>query len=334
MKKYGVAGQLIAGFLLLAIASTPSPGTEERQWRTSEIRIRDPFILPVAETKTYYLYASAANRTGDKTPRQGVEAYLSGDLKIWQGPYSVFEVPADFWAPWMVWAPEVHRYKDRFYLFVTFTSRETLGRQTRSKDWPDLYKRGTQILAAASPLGPFLPFRNAPHTPPEWQALDGTLALEDGRPYMVFCHEWVQVGNGTVEAMPLAPDLSEMTGKPRTLFRGADAPWVKRSDRYVTDGPFVFRTKRGRLLMIWSSFGERGYALGIAVSASGRVAGPWRQLRQPLFSEDGGHGMIFRTFGGDLVLALHQPNRSPEEKLNLLRLRDTGDSLEIAGKLE
>ncbi len=42
---------------------------------------------------------------------------------------------------------------------------------------------------------------------------------------------------------------------------------------YVTDGCYLYRTGKGKLLMIWSSFGKDGYAIGIAESATGSVKG-------------------------------------------------------------
>lgn len=302
---------------------------ESKSLNISEIRIRDPFILSDLKTKTYFMYAQMSNRLGEKNPQKGVEVYISKNLKEWQRPSAVFQIPNNFGATWMVWAPEVHFYKGKYYLFVTFTSRDTLGPQTNGKQWPKLYKRGTQILVSDSPMGPFKPFRNEPHTPENWQALDGTLFVEDQKPYMVFCHEWVQIKDGTMEFVQLKDDLSGTIGFPVTMFKGSDAPWAKRSDRYITDGPFFYWTFQNELLMIWSSFGKQGYAVGIAVSQSKKLKGPWKQQSKPLFSNDGGHGMIFKTFDDVLLIALHQPNRSPNERLNLYKLRDTGKSLEI-----
>jgi len=303
--------------------------------KLSDIRLRDPFILADSETQTYFLYAQMSKRVGSDVHR-GVEVYTSKDLETWKGPTSVFQVPPDFWAHRAVWAPEVHHFEGMYYLMVTFTADDTLLPQS---DQPTLNKRGTQILKADSPHGPFQPFHNRSHTPLEWSALDGTLIVEGGQPYMVFCHEWLQVVDGTVECVRLKKDLSEQDGTPQTLFRASEAAWVKNlkdlgskyrgqlMDGYVTDGPFLFRTKTGRLLMIWSSFGMKGYALGIAVSVTGKVAGPWRQVPAPLFASDGGHGMIFRTFDGRWMLTLHQPNKSPDERARLFELVDTGEGL-------
>jgi GH43 family beta-xylosidase len=239
----------------------------------------------------------------------------------------------------LVWAPEVHAFKGKYYLFVTFTSGESLpaipGR-------PPQQKRGTQILVADKLTGPFKPFQNRAHTPTDWMALDGTLWVEDGQPYMVFSHEWIQLGNGTIELAKLKSDLSGLAGKPVTLFRAGDAPWVKdlkskdeKGNVYltlVTDGPFLYRTSKGNLLMIWSSFGQDGYTVGLAESTSGKIAGPWKQLEKPLFTGDGGHGMIFRPFDGRLILTLHKPNNDPDERAGFYELTDNEETLSIKKK--
>lgn len=301
--------------------------------RLGEIRVRDPFILADKATQTYFLYAQMDNRLDKQDDRKGVEVYTSKDLLRWYGPEPACVLPDGSWADLMVWAPEVHQYDDKYYLFVTFTSRETLPPQSGR---PPLNKRGTQVLVSDSPKGPFQPFHNRAHTPAQWMALDGTLWVEDGVAWMVFCHEWVQVIDGTMELVALKQDLSDIVGDPVTLFRASEAKWVRALGEpgtagygFVTDGPFLYRTRTGKLLMIWSSFGEQRYAVGLAVSTTGKVAGPWEQMEKPLFAADGGHGMIFETFDGQLMLTLHQPNSDRAERARFFELRDTGDSLEI-----
>ena len=301
-----------------------------------EIRIRDPFILADKNTKTYYMYAQMGNLRNVTHRKRGVEAYTSKDLQYWYGPQPVFVMPDDFWGREAVWAPEVHKYNGRYYLFVTFTSDKPL---PEVPNRPKNRLRGTSILVADSPAGPFLPFANKPHTPNAWMALDGTFWVEDGKPWMVFCHEWIQVTDGTMEAVRLADDLSQTIGNPITLFKASQAPWIRTPSDvdsqyqgnswfgYVTDGPFLYRTKTGRLMMIWSSFGEEKYAVGLAWSESGGITGPWKQMDKPLFKANGGHAMLFKTFNNKLMLVLHQPNTSPMERAKLLELKDTGDRL-------
>ena len=90
-------------FLILDSAfSQTKQNQESRSLKISEIRIRDPFILPDLKTKTYFMYAQMSNRLGEKNPQKGVEVYTSKNLKDWQGPSTVFRVPNAFWAKWMV----------------------------------------------------------------------------------------------------------------------------------------------------------------------------------------------------------------------------------------
>jgi beta-xylosidase len=303
--------------------STPKIQTVE----LSRVRLRDPFILPDQASSTYYLVTSLMRPPGPK--QHGVSVLTSKDLKTWQGPYSIFEIAPDFWAHGSVWAPEMHRYRGRYYLFATMNSREKLADEPWP-DWPEKTKRGTQVLVADSPLGPFEPFRNRAHIDPNLMTLDGTLWVEDGIPHMVYCHEWVQIKDGTIDLIRLKDDLSDVVGEPITLFKASDAPWTPPDrDRYVTDGPCLYRTKAGKLLMIWSSFTPTGYTTGIAISQSGKIHGPWTHQSDPLFHDDGGHGTIFRTFEGTLMLALHRPNRGPNERAHLFELEDTGATIRI-----
>ncbi len=302
----------------------------ERSFHLQDVRIRDACILPDAATQTYYLCTSIRPSEGGSRP--GVGVYTSQDLIEWRGPHIAFEVPADFWGQEGIWAPELHAYRGRYYLFLTINTQDPIAEP--QPGWLPFVKRGSQVLVGDAPRGPFRPFRNRAHLPVEWMTLDGTLWVEDGVPYMVYCHEWVQIKDGTVEVVRLTDDLSDIVGEPTVLFHGSDAPWGTGSrtypGSYVTDGPFLYRTRTGTLLMVWSSFISGAYATGVAVSETGKLHGPWRQEPEPLFAEDGGHAMIFRRFDGGLMLVLHQPNQPPNERARLFELEDTGDSIRIA----
>ena len=151
---------------------------------------------------------------------------------------------------------------------------------------------------------------------------------------MVFCHAWTQIGDGEMRAMPLSEDLSESMGETSLLFQASDAPWtvsfLKERPAYVTDGPFMYTCADGTLLMLWSSFCETGYAIGTARSTSGRVTGPWQQEDRPIYSADGGHGMVFRTFEGELMLSIHTPNDSPNERPIFIPLEEKNGTLECS----
>lgn len=286
----------------------------------AEIHIRDPFVLPMPNQNRYYLYGTRGHEAWTDHAT-GIDYYISEDLTNWEGPFLAFSPPADFWSDRNYWAPEVHVYREQYYLFATFKA--------------DGVKRGTQILKAESPTGPFLPLSDGPVTPSDWECLDGTLFVDvDGNPWIVFCHEWVQVGDGTICAMRLSDDLKSAIGEPQLLFEASSAPWSheinsKGRRGYVTDGPWLHRSENNQLLMLWSSFSNGAYAVGIARSVSSEISGPWEQFPEPLYSGDGGHCMIFRTFEGQLMLAFHSPNATPDERPHFIPLADNGSSLEI-----
>ena len=278
----------------------------------NEINIRDPFILP--ENGRFYMYGTRAANFGRGTG--GFDVYTSENLVHWSAPHTCFDSAAYGMNREVNWAPEVHRRNGAYYMFATFTNVTGL--------------RGTFALRADRPEGPFAPWSAGPLTPEAWECLDGTLyAAPDGTPYLVFCHEHTQISDGTVEYMPLTPDLRAAAGAPATLFRGSSLPGVgKTSDaHYVTDGPFMYTTKTGTLLMLWSSFMRGAYVQCVARSLSGGIEGPFEHL-PPLFTDDGGHGMLFRT-GDGLFFTYHKPNVSGAEHPHIVRLCDSGDTLTV-----
>lgn len=287
----------------------------------SDINIRDPFVLPVVAEKQYYLYGTTGAQTWTGLA-SGFDCYTGTDLQHWEGPFPAFRPPVGFWSDRNFWAPEVHVYHGRHYMFASFKAEGVC--------------RGTQILAAERPQGPFLPISEGPVTPSDWESLDGTLFVDaDDQPWMVFCHEWVQVGDGEICALRLSDDLTAAAGQPQLLFRASEAPWSveiasKNRKGYVTDGPWMHRLPNGDLLMLWSSFGQGGYTIGVARSTSGGVLGPWQQLPEPLYTGNGGHCMVFRSFDGQLLLALHRPNATPEERPQFVALRENESSIVIA----
>ncbi len=189
--------------------------------------------------------------------------------------------------------------------------------------------RGTTIAVSDSPTGPFTLIKtDGPIPPANFMTLDGTLYIDpDGTPWMVYAHEWIQKIDGTMEAIRLKPDLTASVGDPLYLFKASDAPWINqqaaattKENHYVTDGPELFRTNDGHLLMLWSSYENAGYVQTIARSKSGTLQGPWEQL-PPLLRNDSGHGMLFHTFDGQLMLVLHHPFRGAAGKYSRSRMR-------------
>lgn len=323
-----------AGLILLMGMAGLSVFAQERpKMRLPDMPLHDPFIVAHKPSKTYYLYTSNIGRmTG--TRGVGTMVYTSKDLLDWEPPKTVFTVPDDAFATDGGWAPEVHEYKGKFYLFVTLHNEDKL-LETPPVSWKTNYVRGTISAVSDSPDGPFTMLNKEGAVPPtEFMTLDGTLYVDkNDQPWMVYAHEWIQKYDGTIEAIPVTDDLSKPAGDAIHLFKASDAPWLNASIRpenmglhYVTDGPQFYRTKDDVLLMLWSSYENGSYVQTCARSKTGTLQGPWEQL-DPLVKGDSGHGMLFETFEGQLMMVVHRPFRGARGKL--YEMKDCGDHLEV-----
>lgn len=277
---------------------------QQRRVRTDvpldSIRLSDPFILADKKSKTYYM-------TGT-----GGRMWKSKDLKLWEGPYDVTATDPNSWMGPRpeIWAAELHYYNKKYYYFATFTNHaikiDTVANNV-------IERRACHILVSDNPMGPYRPMEHRIYLPENKPTLDGTLWVDtNNKPYMVFCHEWLQNLNGTVEKIELASDLSGSVGESHILFRASDSPWSKRKNEKgeivpnnVTDGPFLFKTGKGKLGMLWTSWIYDVYTQGVAYSESGTLDGPWVQEPEPITPPNFGHGMLFKDFKGRTLMAVH-----------------------------
>ncbi|MBQ6066012.1 MAG: family 43 glycosylhydrolase [Clostridia bacterium] len=314
MKKTGYVKKITAALLGVALAVTSFGATALAADATDTgVRVRDPFVLE--HEGTYYMY-------GTGLAWGGYGCVYSADLKNWSDPVRVYspQGACDGEGDW--WAPECHEYQDNFYLFATYRSAAT-------------GKRGVAVFRSADPPGPFEIISDGHVTPKDHDAIDGTLYVDEkGQPWMVYVGEWTcnEDGVGDMMAAKLSDDLTRFVSEPVLLFRGTDAGWAKGK---FTDGPFLYKTKTGRLLMLWSCTDRAGYAVGIAYSSNGRIDGKWRQQPRELYkgskkNADGGHGMLFTAPDGTLTLAIHSPNSSTEDNPTtavFVPVADIGDTL-------
>ena len=292
------------------------------------IRMSDPAIMADSKTKMYYM-------TGT-----GGMMWKSKDLRLWEGPFRVAETPADSWMsdrP-MIWAAEMHEYNGKYYYFGTFTNSR-IKIDTVKNNIID--RRACHILVSDKPDGPYMPVGNENYCREDQPTLDNTLWIEDGIPYMLYCHEWLQNWNGTVEAVPLKPDFSGINGNRRILFFASESPWSKERisgnivPNKVTDGPFVFRTKTGKLGMIWTSWIYDVYTQGVAYSDNGRLDGNWIHEKEPITPPNFGHGMFFRTFEGKLLMSVHSHENVNGRYIRyprLFEMDDSGDKIIVKGE--
>ena len=281
----------------------PSNNKGEIMINVKDLHIRDPFFY--FEDGYYYLYSSFQDKN-DIYP--SFVCYKTKDLINFEEPKTIFKRPNDFWATKDFWAPEMHKYKGKYYLFASLKSEDKC--------------RATQIFVSNKPDGEYKTLTDKPITPSHLECLDGTLFVENDIPYIVYCNEWLQVKDGKMFAQRLSDDLKETIGDPILLFRASEAKWTipfSQEGNYVTDGPFIIK-RNNKLNMIWSSFAKDGYAVGVCESES--ILGPWVHKEDPIYKQNGGHAMVFKK-NDELLMTLHCPNEPfGDERLVLLPLKD------------
>lgn len=301
----------------------------------NDLSMSDPFIYPDPETKTYYLTSS------------GGRMYKSKDLVMWEGPYNIIDIcgtwleKAGFAA-----AAEIHKIGDWYYYAGTWSDHSELIQQVPRRY--NVPHNQTYLLRSKNVEGPYLPF-SAPgydYQPREWDCIDGTLYEEDGHIYMIFVHEWTQLIDGTMDYIELSEDLSKtISPRPVTMFRASENPacgemnslgeatFGLKMPGWVTDGPQMFRTKTGKLGMLWATWGKERYEQLVCYSESGTIAGPWIQDPEPFLANNSGHGMLFTDFDGRLIYVVHHSEADGPRKPQYWNVDLSGDKLVLGTQI-
>ena len=205
MKKIGLF--LLLGFSLSWLVSACQERQQERRKEVplDSIVLSDPCILADRKTAMYYM-------TGT-----GGMLWKSKDLKLWEGPFHVAKTDSGSWMgpkP-MIWAAELHPYKGKYYYFATFTNQAV---KIDTVQGNVIERRASHVLVSDNPDGPYVPMKDSTYLPADKPTLDGTFWVDkDGKPYMVYCYEWLQALDGTIEKIELKPDLSGTSDEGKIL---------------------------------------------------------------------------------------------------------------------
>lgn len=261
-------------------------------------KLRDPFVL--LENGTYYAYGTGwvcyENTTGN----------LDGHWEYLGVVANIDENDDDG----CHWAPEVHKYNGAFYMITTYKSKKT-------------GHRGCSVFKSDTPKGPFFEISNGHATPNDWDAIDGTLYIdEENKPWMVFVHEWTcrEDHIGSFSCAEMSNDLTHFISEPQEMFYANEPAWATKG---VTDGCFMHKADNGDLLMLWSNFLSDGYCVAVAKSENGKLVSKWTHKDKLLYSKggkyeyDGGHAMLFSGLDGKTYMSLHSPNTPCGERLEV-----------------
>lgn len=279
--------------------------------KREDLHIRDPFVY--AENGTYYLLGTTGNDTWERG--SDLVLYVSRDLERFEKK-CVLVTDGSLSSYQNIWAPELHFYRGKYYLIVS-VYRADLG-------------RGSLIFVSDALDGRFTMLTGNYITPKGWGCLDATLFVYANTPYLCFSNEWMtpisRDGDGSLFIAELKEDLTELIGKPKKIVSGKDSGIAieigdEKTRGYVAEGPWLYEENE-KIVLLWSTIGKNGYTVVRSISKNG-VFGDY-VYDKILFDRDGGHCMCFTDLNGERVLALHQPNTMPNERLRLFSLRELG----------
>jgi beta-xylosidase len=271
--------------LLLLLAVPPGVGGPPTPTYTNPVYARDfpdPFFL--AHGGRFYAYATESRVTG-------FQVMQSDDLVHWTHKGVALEVP---WSRVHYWAPEVVRYRGRFYM-------------TYSAENPTNKKHDIGIAIAASPLGPFRHLTKLVEAEPGQRGvIDATIFFDpDGTPYLIYSEE----NPRSIVMRALSRDLLRVAPRKVTLLR-PDRPW----ERGVTEAPtLLFRD--GVYHLLYSAGPYEGSKAGcrylVAHAKSHRLQGPYVKTEKPLLeTRDGqvygpGHQCLITLPSGETWMGYH-----------------------------
>ena len=276
--------------------------------RRGDIHIRDPFVF--AENGKYYLLGT----TGDDPWGKGSDLtlFVSSDLENFERK-GVMVTDCSLNTYTNIWAPELHKYKDKYYLIVSAYREDK--------------NRGCMIFVSDCLDCNFTLLTGEYITPRDWQCLDATLFVYEDTPYLCFSNEWISPitndGDGSLYICELKHDLTALVGKPKKIISGKYCGFsVKVSglgkEGYVAEGPYLYE-ESDKIVLLWSTFTQNGYSVVKSVSSNG-VMGDY-VFEKLLYDHDGGHSMSFLDMQGRRILTFHQPNRPNAERMQYFLLK-------------
>ncbi len=298
---------------------TKVTGTKKNDTLQNVPALADPCIMEWQGK--YYLYG-----TSDKSS-EGFKVYVSNDLVKWSGAVGARKGFAlhksDSWGDRSFWAPQVFRYKGKFYM--AYAANESIA-----------------VAESDSPLGPFVQKVKQPITAAVKQIDPFVFIDDDGKKYLY--HVRVANGANRIFVAELTDNFQAIKSETLRECISATEDWENKEKAKwaVAEGPSILKYK-GFYYLVYSTnhFRSIHYALGYAVSKS--PVGPWQKhTGNPVLSRLGtgrngtGHGDFVENPKGNLSYVFHTHFNNTAiapRKTALVKARFTGGNPREAARL-
>ena len=213
-----------------------------------EASAADPQIIKHGDT--YYLYS-----TGGTT----LSVRSSTNLSTWEDKKTIFRLSDTTWGVDRCWAPEVHEYKGKFYLFFC------------GRDSKQIFHGS--VAVSDTPDGEFVPITSEPLLNFSYSVIDlSFFEDDDGRTYIFYskdCSTNKINGKGVSQSygVEVSNDFTTLIGDPVLISTPTEA-WEKVSGSTTwNEGPVVFK-ENGKYYLLYSAnyYESKDYSVGYCVS--------------------------------------------------------------------
>lgn len=253
---------LFALSLLVAVTAVDDPATF-----TNPVAPRgaDPWV--VREGDAYHYCFSARNRVWVASAGNLLDVFTAQPVVAWRPPRGTDHSRE-------IWAPELHRLGDAWYVYVAADD----GRNENHR---------MQVLRRADddPAGPFERVGELQLPDDKW-AIDGTVLQHAGQLYFVWSGWPGDVDVTQRLYICRLQDPATPVG-PRVEISRPEHPWERHGEPTVNEGPTAL-VRDGRAFIVYSASGSWGdhYCLGMLelVGDDPLQADAWRKLPEPVFA--------------------------------------------------
>ena len=307
----------ILGILSLLVSCSPTrdiPGYDntEDKFNTNlfyrndgQVQAADPHVI--CDDGMFYMYATNANGNGDCSYLQ---VFTSYNLTDWTNNGICYQPKLTNWAIDGLWAPEVIKFEEKYYLYYS--------------GW-DIKHGGHQIGVAVSdsPLGPFIDYvgesangyidsKNAP-IKFDFSVIDASPFIDkDGEKYLLFTKDQYQ-GVSSIYIAKLNDDMVTIDYSTITLLSEPVLDWEMQNTNHWNEAPFLYEHE-GVYYLFYSAnyYMDRYYGIGVSTSSS--PMGPFEKAEEPvLITQDywdyisgTGHCSLFTSPDGkEVFMAYH-----------------------------
>lgn len=320
------------------------------------VEFGDPFILNNGDG-TYYMYGTGGGA------KDGFATYSSKDLVNWEFKGQVYTGnDKDSWGIGSFWAPEVYKFKDKYYMFFSAQWRNNPNNELEN------FKIG--VAVADKPTGPFKDLKNQPLFDPGYPVIDANVFQDDNGAFYLYysrvCYkhpveseisEWAkekgwfdEIEESWVYGIKLKSDFSGVIGEPVLLLRppltmdDKNAEWESRSvtskevNRRWTEGSFTFKHQDTYYMMYSANyFGGENYAVGYATASS--PLGPYTKAdNNPVLEKNtpkggkvtgtGHNSLVFSNDGDKIYCVYHGRTKATGDQrvvfIDQMRILDNG----------